>query len=135
MYPPPRVFINVTCRRRLRLLDGRPEPRAAVDMGQQRPARGAQGLDAARGPDHRGRPVPAPQPERRDQGVRVHGGRVQQPAPVRVQARGERDGQGADQDPQGAQGRRRRRRPAAEDGDRRVVVVVAAAARHRVGIL
>lgn len=49
---------------RLRLLDGRSEPRAAVDMGEQRAASGAQRLDEARGPDHRVRTVLTPYPQR-----------------------------------------------------------------------
>jgi len=75
-------------------------------MGEQRAAGGAQGLDEARGPDHRGRAVFAAGAERGGQGVRVLGRGVQQPAPVRVQARGKRDGQGADQNTQSAEGRR-----------------------------
>lgn len=77
-------------------MDRRSEPGAAVDMGEQRAAGGAQGLDEARGPDRRVRAVFAPSSERGGQGVRVLGRGVQQPAQVRVQARRQRDGQGAD---------------------------------------
>jgi hypothetical protein len=58
---------------RLRLLDGRSEPRSSVDMGQQRAARGAQGLCEARRSDHWVRSVFAAYSERGDQGVRVLG--------------------------------------------------------------
>lgn len=77
-------------------------------MGEQRAAGGAQGLESAGGPDHRVRAVSASGAKRRVQGVRVLGRRVQQPAQVRVQARGKRHGQGADEDSQSAEGRRRR---------------------------
>jgi len=77
----PIFFLNPIIARwnrcRLRLLDGWPKPGTAVDMGQQRPTRGAQGLDETRGPDHRVGPVSAPHPERRDQGILLLGSRVQ----------------------------------------------------------
>lgn len=117
-HPTPVTITPPFVRRRLRLLDGWPEPGATVDLGEQRASGGAQGLEPAGGPDHRVRPVSAPGAERRVQGVRVLGRGVQQPAQVRVQARGQRHGQGADEDPQSAEGRwnGRRRSTAAANG-------------------
>lgn len=63
---------------RLRLLDGRPEPGIAVDMGEQRAASGAgEGLVRARRSDRRVRTMLAARAQRRDENVLVLGRRVQ----------------------------------------------------------
>lgn len=112
-------------------MDGRSEPGTAVDLGQQRPAGCAQRLDPARGPGHRVRAVFAAHAEPGDQGVRVLGRGVQQPAQVRVQARGHRHGQGSDQDTQSSEGRR----PTAQDDRLAVAVARGSAVNQRQIIL